>query len=69
MRSANIFRSRLATGLSGLTMTLMAGFSATSMAGTVDLSTKPPEASTTVAPNLVLTFDDSGSMNWHHAPD
>ncbi|MBB6245798.1 PilC/PilY family type IV pilus protein [Rhodanobacter sp. A1T4] len=50
-------------------MTLAAGFSGASLAGTVDLSTTPPEASTTVAPNLVLTFDDSGSMNWHHSPD
>ena len=69
MRSANILRRRLPSGLSGLLLTMVAGFSATSMAGTVDLSAAPPEASTTVAPNLVLTFDDSGSMNWHHSPD
>ncbi len=69
MRTANILRDRLASSLGGLVFTLAAGFSATSMAGTVDLSATPPEASTTVAPNLVLTFDDSGSMNWHHSPD
>ncbi|MBZ0223808.1 MAG: hypothetical protein IT467_09080 [Dokdonella sp.] len=37
--------------------------------GTVNLLTTPPELSSKVAPNIVLTFDDSGSMNWHHMPD
>lgn len=69
MRRENTVRYRLSSGLGGLLVTAIAGFSATSMAGTVDLSATPPEASTTVAPNLVLTFDDSGSMNWHHSPD
>jgi len=69
MRSANSIHGRVTACLSGLVMTLAAGFSGASLAGTVDLSTTPPEASTTVAPNLVLTFDDSGSMNWHHSPD
>ncbi len=69
MHSANILRRRLTSGLGSLMLTMIAGFCATSMAGTVDLSAAPPEASTTVAPNLVLTFDDSGSMNWHHSPD
>ncbi|MFZ0870093.1 MAG: PilC/PilY family type IV pilus protein, partial [Rhodanobacter sp.] len=50
-------------------MGLVLGLPAISAAGTVDLSAKPPEATSTVAPNLVLTFDDSGSMNWHHSPD
>ena len=31
-------------------------------AGTVDLIASPPELTASVAPNLVLTFDDSGSM-------
>ena len=69
MRSANSIRGRVSVCLSGLVVTLAAGFSGASLAGTVDLSSTPPEASTTVAPNLVLTFDDSGSMNWHHSPD
>ncbi len=69
MHEPNPMRRRFTSSLSGLAFTLIAGFSATSMAGTVELSTKPPEASTSVAPNLVLTFDDSGSMNWHHSPD
>jgi type IV pilus assembly protein PilY1 len=69
MRSANSIRGRVSVCLSGMAVTLAAGFSGASLAGTVDLSSTPPEASTTVAPNLVLTFDDSGSMNWHHSPD
>jgi type IV pilus assembly protein PilY1 len=53
----------------GLIAGLWAGLSATSMAGTVELSAGPPAATITVAPNLVVTLDDSGSMNWHHMPD
>ena len=69
MRLATSCRQRLSSGFGGLLLSLVAGFSANSMAGTVELSPGPPAATTTVAPNLVLTFDDSGSMNWHHMPD
>lgn len=55
--------------LLGLATTLLAGMTAVSIAGTVELSPGPPAATTSVAPNLVLTFDDSGSMTWHHMPD
>jgi type IV pilus assembly protein PilY1 len=41
----------------------------TAAEGTIDLLTTPPELTSKVAPNVVLTFDDSGSMNWHHMPD
>ncbi len=37
--------------------------------GTVDLLATPPEITATVAPNLALTFDDSGSMAWEYMPD
>jgi type IV pilus assembly protein PilY1 len=37
--------------------------------GTVDLLATPPEITATVPPNLVLTFDDSGSMAWAYMPD
>lgn len=37
--------------------------------GTVDLLTTPPELSAKVAPNVVLTFDDSGSMGSAYMPD
>ncbi len=37
--------------------------------GTVDLLTTPPQLTTTVAPNIVVTFDDSGSMMATSMPD
>lgn len=37
--------------------------------GTVDLLATPPELTTTVDPNIVLTFDDSGSMMATSMPD
>lgn len=37
--------------------------------GTVDLISTPPELTAKVAPNVVLTFDDSGSMGWAYMPD
>ncbi|WP_201314435.1 PilC/PilY family type IV pilus protein [Dyella sp. EPa41] len=55
--------------LLGFAMTFCAGLAGVSMAGTVELSPGPPSATVSVAPNLVLTFDDSGSMTWHHMPD
>lgn len=39
------------------------------VAGTVDLIATPPELTTTVAPNIVMTLDDSGSMGRHYMPD
>ena len=42
---------------------------ATPANGTVDLLTTPPELTTGVAPNVVLTFDDSGSMGRNYMPD
>jgi type IV pilus assembly protein PilY1 len=40
-----------------------------SMATTVTLSTTPPGVTSRVAPNIVVTFDDSGSMNSTAIPD
>ncbi len=37
--------------------------------GTVDLLATPPEVTASVAPNVVLSFDDSGSMAWEYMPD
>ncbi len=37
--------------------------------GTIDLLTTPPELTAVVAPNVVLTFDDSGSMGRNYMPD
>lgn len=52
------------SGLSGLSQA-----APTPAAGTVDLLTTPPELTAKVAPNVVLTFDDSGSMGSQHMPD
>ena len=37
--------------------------------GGVDLSAVPPNLSASVDPNIVVTFDDSGSMVWTHMGD
>jgi type IV pilus assembly protein PilY1 len=42
---------------------------AQAVAGTVDLLPTPPEITASVAPNIVVTFDDSGSMGFHFMPD
>jgi type IV pilus assembly protein PilY1 len=51
----------------------IAGYSTSAFAqaadGTVDLLATPPEITTSVAPNIVVTFDDSGSMGRHYMPD
>lgn len=39
------------------------------VAATLNISQKPLILSETVAPNLVFTLDDSGSMRWAFAPD
>jgi type IV pilus assembly protein PilY1 len=40
-----------------------------STTGVVDLGTTPPQLTQTVAPNIALTFDDSGSMGSSSLPD
>lgn len=62
--------------LSALTATLclLGGAPLTSLAqtvspGTTDLLTTPPELTTSVDPNIVVTFDDSGSMQSHFMGD
>ena len=42
---------------------------ATSYATTTDLSPTPPDVTVGVAPNIAVTFDDSGSMGATHLPD
>lgn len=45
-----------------LALTLAAGLVTPVQAGTVDLSTTPPDLTKSVDPNIAVTFDDSGSM-------
>jgi type IV pilus assembly protein PilY1 len=69
MRLASRARRRLAPAAAGFALAVAAGVPVRSMAGTVELSAGPPAATVTVAPNLVLTFDDSGSMAFDYVGD
>ncbi|MGA7297764.1 MAG: PilC/PilY family type IV pilus protein [Rhodanobacteraceae bacterium] len=55
--------------LAAFLLTLCGGLSAPVYAGTVDLSPTPPDLTTSVDPNIVVTFDDSGSMMATAMPD
>jgi type IV pilus assembly protein PilY1 len=62
-------------GFAGVALVVagIAGYSASAFAqpadGTVDLLSTPPEITSSVSPNIVVTFDDSGSMGFHFMPD
>jgi type IV pilus assembly protein PilY1 len=57
-------------GLLSALLTVAAGLSAAPVfATTVDLGTTPPDISSAVNPNVVVTFDDSGSMGATALPD
>ena len=70
---------RLRLGTSALLLTLVGGgfalpfaqpaMAATTTLGTVELSPTPPEQTQAVAPNIVMTFDDSGSMQSNRMND
>lgn len=66
-------RSRLHSRLHGLVLTatvvVAAGIASPTRAGTVDLGAAPPNLTTSVAPNIAITFDDSGSMQWDFLSD
>jgi len=49
-------------------MTWLAAGLACAHAGTVDLSSTPPELTPAVAPNIILTYDDSNSMRNTYVP-
>ncbi len=64
--------SFLSLSLTTAAICLLAGLPAAAQAaapGTVDLIATPPELTAKVAPNVVLTFDDSGSMGRNYMPD
>lgn len=74
--SATPFRNGIQLGLLSAAISFLAGISAfapaaqaSPAAGTVDLLPTPPELTTTVDPNVVVTFDDSGSMMATSLPD
>ncbi|MEO7065892.1 MAG: PilC/PilY family type IV pilus protein [Rhodanobacter sp.] len=43
--------------------------SSAALAGEVEISPTPPNQTQSVPPNIVMTFDDSGSMNWTRMSD
>lgn len=66
-------RIQLHTTLMAAALTFASALSGVSQAGpdegTINLLTTPPELTAKVAPNVVLTFDDSGSMPRQYMPD
>lgn len=68
MTTLTRWRDRLGF-LAGLGLSLLALPVAEVNADTTDLSMAPPDVTVGVAPNIALTFDDSGSMGSTHLPD
>lgn len=76
MMSAKTFQNSMQLSLLTAALSFFAGITwapgsalALPAAGTVDLLATPPELTTTVDPNIVITFDDSGSMMATSLPD
>ncbi len=76
--STRISSQRLRLGISAVLLTLISGFgapftpvaqAATTPLGTTELSPTPPNETQAVAPNIVMTFDDSGSMQSNRLND
>ncbi len=70
--NAITFRSSVHLSLLSAAISFVAGAGAVQASpakGTVDLLATPPELTTTVDPNVVVTFDDSGSMMATSMPD
>lgn len=65
LHALEIFSLRITVGL---TMCLSVGV-VPAFAGPLSLSTIPLYSANGVPPNIVLTFDDSGSMTWGYLPD
>lgn len=76
MMNANSIRTSLQLTILSAALSFLAGVGgyvpvayASPATGTVDLLDTPPELTTTVDPNVVVTFDDSGSMMATSLPD
>jgi type IV pilus assembly protein PilY1 len=52
-----------------MVLTGLGGFSGQAAATATNLSTTPPDLTTSVAPNIAVTFDDSGSMQSYYMGD
>lgn len=62
-------KARLTYGLRILLVTGLGTSVTVSEAALLNLADSPPYLITAVEPNVLLTFDDSGSMNWSYLPD
>ena len=62
MRASNLFRQRRPPVLLALCAAVIPQWLGAAAPGTVDLLATPPEITASVAPNVVLSFNDSGSM-------
>jgi type IV pilus assembly protein PilY1 len=60
---------RLLTLATAMALTGIGGFSGQAAASATNLSTTPPDLTTSVAPNIAVTFDDSGSMQSYYMGD
>jgi len=60
---------RLLTLAVAMVLTGLGGFSGQAAATATQLSTTPPDLTTSVAPNIAVTFDDSGSMQSYYMGD
>ena len=60
---------RLLTLAAAMVLTGLGGFSGQAAASATNLSTTPPDLTTSVAPNIAVTFDDSGSMQSYYMGD
>ncbi|MFC4528361.1 hypothetical protein ISN76_15145 [Dyella halodurans] len=76
--STRLSSQRLRLGISAVLLTLLSGFAApftpvaqaaSTSLGTTELSPTPPNQTQAVAPNIVMTFDDSGSMQSNRLND
>ena len=60
---------RLVPLLAALTLTAVGGLPVAANARTTKLGATPPDLTTSVAPNIAITFDDSGSMQSYYMGD
>lgn len=61
--------SRKRNKFKAVALCILMAFATASEAATLNLADTPLYLSTTVDPNILLTFDDSGSMAWAFLPD
>jgi type IV pilus assembly protein PilY1 len=60
---------RLLTLAAAMALTGLGGFSGQAAATATNLGATPPDLTTSVAPNIAVTFDDSGSMQSYYMGD